>query len=76
MSAPAIEPAGIRVDLSRGAPSDLELAAVVAVVSEAYEREAAAAVVEDAPVRHGWELAARGLRRPLDRAAGWGNSYR
>ncbi|MCR2813622.1 acyl-CoA carboxylase subunit epsilon [Microbacterium sp. zg.Y1090] len=63
--------ARIRVDVRRGSPTEEDLAAVVAVVTEAYHREAAAAVVDDPPVRPGWELAARGLRRPLHRAAGW-----
>jgi len=69
-------PAPIRVDVRRGTPDDQELAAVVAVVTEAYAREAATAVVEDPPVRPGWELSARGLRRPFDRDAGWGRGIR
>ncbi|MBD7957245.1 acyl-CoA carboxylase subunit epsilon [Microbacterium sp. Sa4CUA7] len=69
MSTPDTDP--IRVEVRRGAPDDIELAAVVAVVTEAYDREAATAVVDDPPVRGGWEMSARGLRRPFDRDAGW-----
>ena len=68
--------ARIRVDVRRGNPTEADLAAVVAVVTEAYHREASEAVVDDPPVRPGWSLAARGLRQPLDRHAGWRNALR
>ncbi|MCR2801739.1 acyl-CoA carboxylase subunit epsilon [Microbacterium sp. zg-Y818] len=66
----------IRVDVRRGSPTEEDLAAVIAVVTEAYEREAADAVVDDPPVRPGWERAARGLRQPLDRQSGWRSALR
>lgn len=61
----------VRIDIRRGNPTAEELAAVVAVVTEAYEREAAAAIAEDSPRRSAWEVSARGIREPLDRALGW-----
>lgn len=73
MSVP-IEPAAdpTRVQLRRGAPSAEELAALLAVVSEAYAEEAAGATVEGEPARSGWALSQRGLRAPLRRDLGWG----
>ncbi|MDN3309956.1 acyl-CoA carboxylase subunit epsilon [Microbacterium oryzae] len=59
-----------RIDVVRGTPTDEELAALIAVVSEAYATEAATAVVEDAPAADAWTHARR-LRRPLARGA-WG----
>ncbi|MDQ1137614.1 hypothetical protein QE410_002413 [Microbacterium sp. SORGH_AS 1204] len=59
------------VEVVRGAPTEEELAAAIVVVSEEYAREVAGATVADEPVRSRWELDARGLRAPLDRAAGW-----
>ncbi len=58
-------------EVVRGTPTEEELAAAVVVVSEAYAREVADATASDAPPRSRWELSARGLRTPLDRAAGW-----
>ncbi|MCR2793729.1 acyl-CoA carboxylase subunit epsilon [Microbacterium sp. zg.Y625] len=76
MSTPPPDEARIRVDVRRGSATEEDLAAVIAVVTEAYHREAADAVVDDPPVRPGWEHAARGLRRPLDRQAGWRTGLR
>lgn len=61
----------VHIDIRRGNPTAEELAAVVAVVTEAYEREAADAVVEDGPLRSAWEVSARGIREPLNRDLGW-----
>ena len=47
------------------------VAAVVAVVSEAYRREAEGALAEPAPHASAWKVSARGLRTPLDRDLGW-----
>ncbi len=63
-------PVGLRV--LRGAPTPEELAAVIAVVTEAYEGEAAAAVTEDAPLSSAWQISARALRPPLRRDIAWG----
>ncbi|GAA1470136.1 acyl-CoA carboxylase subunit epsilon [Microbacterium thalassium] len=73
MSAAATpEDDGVRVDVRRGQPTDDELAALVAVVSEAYVTEAETAVADEPARRSGWELSARGLREPLRRELGWG----
>ncbi|MDF2664908.1 MAG: hypothetical protein K0R81_758 [Microbacterium sp.] len=58
-------------EVVRGTPTEEELAAAVVVVSEAYAREVADATAPDTSSRSRWELSARGLRTPLDRAAGW-----
>ncbi len=64
----------LAVEVRRGAPSDDELAAVIAVVTEAYAEEAATAVAPEGPVRSRWRLAARGPRHPLSRERGWTGS--
>jgi len=64
-------PRPVAAEVIRGSATEEELAAVVVVVSEAYAAEAAAALAPEDAVRSRWELSARGLRRPLDRAAGW-----
>lgn len=61
-----------RIDLVRGVPTEEELAAVIAVVSEAYDAEASAQVADDRPEVSAWRLSARGLREPLRRDIGWG----
>lgn len=72
MSAEGSHPAdGITVDVLRGAPTDLELAALVAVVSEAYVEEAAAAVADETAVRSAWSVSQRSFREPLRREVGW-----
>lgn len=63
----------VRVDVLRGEPTAEELAAVVAVVTEAYEREASDAVAEDEPRPSAWQVSARALRPPLRRDIGWGH---
>ena len=60
------------VELLRGDPTPEELAALVAVVSEAYAEEAAGATADDTSSRSGWALSQRGLRAPLRRDLGWG----
>ncbi|WP_029146194.1 acyl-CoA carboxylase subunit epsilon [Microbacterium luticocti] len=62
----------LRVEVVRGNPTDEELAALIAVVSEVYAREEASATASDAPSRTAWELSARNLREPLRRDLGWG----
>ena len=63
---------GITVDVLRGAPTDIELAALVAVVSEAYVEEAAAALADESPVRSAWSVSQRTFRDSLRREIGWG----
>jgi hypothetical protein len=62
---------GVTIDVRRGAPGDDELAALIAVVSEAYAGEAAEAVAEE-PTRTAWSVTQRALREPLRREVGWG----
>lgn len=63
---------GVRIDVRQGTPTAEELAALVAVVSEAYAREFAEAIAEEPPVRTAWALSQRSLREPLRRELGWG----
>jgi hypothetical protein len=67
---PGVE--SVTIDVLRGTPTEEELAALIAVVSQAYTGEAAEAVADDRAVRTGWSLSQRSLRRPLDRDLGWG----
>lgn len=62
----------VRIDVLSGTPTDEELAAIIAVVSESYALESAAAVAEDKPERNAWALSQRALRTPLERELGWG----
>ena len=62
----------VTIDVRRGDPAPEELAALIAVVTEAYARESAGAVAADAPTRSAWALSQRALRRPLRRDLGWG----
>ncbi|MFD5226844.1 acyl-CoA carboxylase subunit epsilon [Microbacterium sp. NPDC058342] len=60
-----------RVEIVRGAPTEEELAALIAVVSDAYLRETAEAVVDEPRVSV-WNRTRRGLRAPLRRDLPWG----
>ena len=71
-AADATASASIRVDIRRGDPSPEELAAVVAVVTEAYDAEASASLAEPEPRASAWQVSARSLRTPLRREIGWG----
>jgi len=64
---------GITVDVLRGLPNEVELAALVAVVSEAYVEEAAGAVADESSARSAWSFSQRTFREPLRREAGWGH---
>lgn len=70
----AVDPANaepvVAVDVVRGDPTPEEVAALVAVVGEAYAQEAQYAT-DDAAPRSRWELSARSLRVPLARERGW-----
>jgi hypothetical protein len=63
-------PDAVRLDVQRGDPTPEELAAVIAVVTEAYEREASVAEEEARP--SAWQVSARALRAPLRRDVAWG----
>lgn len=63
---------GVAIEVRRGTPDDDELAALIAVVSETYEQEAAQAVADDSVTRSAWSHTQRSLRQPLRREVGWG----
>ena len=62
---------GVTIDVRRGTASEEELAALIAVVSESYAREAAGAIAEETDRRTAWAVSQRGLREPLRRDIGW-----
>ncbi|MGO2049478.1 MAG: acyl-CoA carboxylase subunit epsilon [Microbacterium sp.] len=55
----------------RGTANEEELAALIAVVTDAYEREASDAVAEQ-PRESAWQRTQRPLRKPLRRDIPWG----
>ena len=63
---------GVTIDVRRGMPTEEELAALIAVVSEAYSGESAEAVADEPVHRSGWALSQRAMREPLRRDLGWG----
>ncbi len=60
-----------RIEIVRGNPTEEELAALIAVVGEAYTHEAEDAVAEE-PQISAWQLTQRPMRRPLRRGIPWG----
>lgn len=62
----------LSVNVLRGAPSDEELAAVVAVLSDSYVAEVAAALADDPAPESAWQRTRRNLRTPLRRDIPWG----
>ncbi|WP_194422000.1 acyl-CoA carboxylase subunit epsilon [Microbacterium abyssi] len=60
---------GLRI--VRGTADEEELAALIAVVTDAYGREAADAVAEE-PRVSAWQRTQRPLRKPLRRDIPWG----
>lgn len=61
----------LTLEITRGTASDEELAALIAVVSDAYANESAEAVA-DVPQVSAWMRTARPLRTPLRRDIPWG----
>ena len=59
------------MDIVRGHPTEEELAALVAVLGDAYMREAEDAVAEE-PHVSAWQRTQRPMRRPLRRDIPWG----
>lgn len=59
------------IEITRGSASEEELAALIAVVSDAYAQEAADAVAEE-PQVSAWTRTQRSLRAPLRRDIPWG----
>ena len=74
MTTPDEVPDSMRVDLLRGEAHADELAALIAVVTEAYAEESAAATVDDDTAASAWSLSQRSLRAPLRRDLGWARS--
>lgn len=66
------DPQALSIEVLRGNPTDEEVAAVVAVVAEAYRAEVAAELAEDAPRESPWMRSRRNLRQPLRRNMGFG----
>ena len=64
--------ASLRIDIERGKPTAEDIAAVIAVVSDAYATEAAGALADDGARPSAWQVSARALRQPLRRDLGWG----
>lgn len=63
--------APVEIQVVRGAASEEELAALIAVLSAAYTAEEEAAVTVDPPVS-AWMRTQRALRAPLRRDIPWG----
>ena len=61
----------VEIQLVRGTATEEELAALIAVLSEAYVTEEADAVAAERHVSV-WERSQRGLRAPLRRDIPWG----
>ncbi|WP_295011668.1 acyl-CoA carboxylase subunit epsilon [uncultured Microbacterium sp.] len=64
-------PAAVEIQVLRGTASEEELAALIAVLSDAYLAEEADAVAAERRVSV-WERNQRGLRSPLRRDIPWG----
>ncbi|MFT4221293.1 MAG: acyl-CoA carboxylase subunit epsilon [Microbacterium sp.] len=62
----------LAVEVRRGSPTPEELAALIAVVSEAYASEVAAAVAEDEPPPSPWRRSQRAPHQRLRRDVAWG----
>ncbi len=67
-------PDDVSVEVLRGSADEHELAALLAVVTDAYVREADAEVAEDGTAMSAWARSARGLRAPLERGLPWARS--
>jgi len=61
----------LTLEITRGTASEEELAALIAVITDAYATESADAVAED-PVVSAWTRTQRALRAPLRRDIPWG----
>ncbi|WP_308737023.1 acyl-CoA carboxylase subunit epsilon [Microbacterium sp. MYb66] len=59
------------LEITRGTATEEELAALIAVISEAYATEAADAVADE-PSASAWSRTQRPIRTPLRRDIPWG----
>ncbi|WP_101844754.1 acyl-CoA carboxylase subunit epsilon [Zhihengliuella sp. ISTPL4] len=64
-------PAPLLLEITRGSATEEELAALIAVLGDAYASEQAEATVEE-PRVSAWTRTQRPLRRPLRRDIPWG----
>ncbi len=64
-------PAPVMLEVTRGTATEEELAALIAVLGDAYANEQAEATVEE-PRVSAWTRTQRPLRRPLRRDIPWG----
>ncbi|MFV0319627.1 MAG: acyl-CoA carboxylase subunit epsilon [Microbacterium sp.] len=62
----------LSIEVRRGDPDDDELAALIAVVTEAYAAEAASATADDSKPATPWSRTQRPLRQPVRRDVAWG----
>ncbi|WP_300268592.1 acyl-CoA carboxylase subunit epsilon [Microbacterium sp.] len=69
MTEPVAPSPGLKI--VRGTANEEELAALIAVVTDAYTRESETAVAEE-PHVSGWQRTQRPLRKPLRRDIPWG----
>jgi hypothetical protein len=68
---PRMEDETPRMEIVRGDPTEEELAALIAVVAEAYTHEAEEAVAAE-PHPSAWQRTQRAIRGPLRRDIPWG----
>ncbi|MEZ3159419.1 acyl-CoA carboxylase subunit epsilon [Microbacterium sp. BWT-B31] len=68
---PQATPDAISVEVLKGDPTEEELAALVAVVSESYAAEAGDAVADETTAVSAWAVTQRSMRQPLARELGW-----
>ncbi len=59
------------LEIAHGTATEEEIAALMAVITDAYAREAADAVADE-PRVSAWSRTQRSLRKPLRRDIGWG----
>ncbi len=71
----AQDPAELEIAVLRGNPNEDELAALIAVVSDAYEAEVEGAVADDTPPASAWARAQRAMRTPLSHGPGAWERY-
>lgn len=65
----------IEISVLSGHPNEDELAALIAVVSEAYEAEVESAIADDTPPASAWARAQRTMRQPLSHGPGAWERY-
>lgn len=61
----------LTLEITRGAATEEELAALIAVITDAYATESADAVADE-PIVSAWTRTQRPLRKPLRRDIPWG----